>query len=121
MLVQITIEVPESALEAFFETPEGREVRLAAARQWLETGPGAQGAAVELAGVTLGELLQRLDLPAREPLRGLEAAAGYRWPRLEAEHDPPKREASTGKHVPTGVALFYEWFTANQCWGRWSE
>src|SRR5258708_1304492 len=58
-----TIELPESVLTPFAETPEAfaREVRLAAAIEWYREGRVSQGKGAEIAGMNRWEFLQALS------------------------------------------------------------
>jgi predicted HTH domain antitoxin len=58
-----TIELPESVLTPFAQTPEAfaREVRLAAAIQWYREGRVSQGKGAEIAGMNRWEFLQALS------------------------------------------------------------
>jgi hypothetical protein len=58
-----TIELPESLLTSFAETPEAfaREVRLAAAIEWYREGRVSQGKGAEIAGMNRWEFLQALS------------------------------------------------------------
>ena len=83
MPVTVQFDLPEDTLSILRSTPETfvRELRLAAAVKWFETGRLSQGKAAELAGVSreeFHEALARYDIPAfqltpdelREELRG---------------------------------------------------
>jgi predicted HTH domain antitoxin len=58
-----TIELPESLLTPFAETPQAfaREVRLAAAIEWYREGRVSQGKGAEIAGMNRWEFLQALS------------------------------------------------------------
>ena len=54
MPVTVHFEVPDDALASFQSSPDAfvRELRIAAAVKWYETGRVSQGRAAELAGVS---------------------------------------------------------------------
>jgi predicted HTH domain antitoxin len=62
MNVVLQVEVPESAFTTFQKTPEdfGREMRLAAAIKWYESGQISQEKAAELAGLSRKEFILSL-------------------------------------------------------------
>ncbi len=62
IMVQMTIEMPESALAALRKTPEdfARELRLAAAVKWYELRQLSQERAANIAGVSRAEFLDSL-------------------------------------------------------------
>ena len=52
-MAQITLQVPDGLLDGQFRTPEelGREIRLAAALHWFESGRVSEESAAELAAM----------------------------------------------------------------------
>ena len=61
-MVRMTIEMPEGALAALREDPDGfsRELRIAAAVKWYEQGRVSQGRAAEIAGLSRTEFIDAL-------------------------------------------------------------
>lgn len=61
-MVRMTIEVPEGALAALHQDPQGfaREMKLAAAAKWYELRLVSQGRAAEIAGVSRAEFVDAL-------------------------------------------------------------
>ena len=61
-MVRIEIEVPEGALAALHEDPQGfaREMRLAAAIKWFEIGVISQERAAEIAALSRSEFIEAL-------------------------------------------------------------
>ena len=61
-MVQMTIEVPETALAALRKAPEefARELRLAAAAKWYEQRLVSQERAAEIAGISRAEFVDAL-------------------------------------------------------------
>lgn len=61
-MIQMTIEMPESALSALRKNPEdfAKELRLAAAVKWYELRRVSQGRAAEIAGLTRTEFISAL-------------------------------------------------------------
>lgn len=61
-MVQMTIEMPESALAALRKSPEdfARELRLAAAVKWYELRKLSQERAASIAGISRAEFLDAL-------------------------------------------------------------
>ena len=61
-MVQIAFEVSEGTLSALHRDRVGfaRDLRLAAAAKWYETGQVSQGRAAEIAGVSRAEFLDAL-------------------------------------------------------------
>jgi predicted HTH domain antitoxin len=70
-MVRMTIEMPESALAALGEDPQGfsRELRIAAAAKWYEQGRVSQGRAAEIAGLSRSEFVQSLARYAVTPFQ----------------------------------------------------
>jgi predicted HTH domain antitoxin len=62
MSVMLKIEMPEGALSALRESPEGfsQEMRLAAAVKWYELGRISQGKAAEIAGLSRADFIEAL-------------------------------------------------------------
>jgi predicted HTH domain antitoxin len=62
MSVTLKIDLPESALSALRESPEGfgRKMRLAAAAKWYELGQVSQDRAAEIAGLSRAEFIWEL-------------------------------------------------------------
>lgn len=61
-MVQLTIEMPESALSSLRQDPDNftRELRLAAAVKWYELKRISQGRAAEIAGISRSEFITAL-------------------------------------------------------------
>ena len=61
-MIQLTIEMPESALSALRQDPDNftRELRLAAAVKWYELKRISQGRAAEIAGISRSEFITAL-------------------------------------------------------------
>jgi predicted HTH domain antitoxin len=61
-MVRMTIEVPEGALAALHQDPQGfaQEMKVAAAVKWFEMRTISQGRAAEIAGLSRSEFLEAL-------------------------------------------------------------
>ena len=61
-MIQLTIEMPESALSSLRQDPDSftRELRLAAAVKWYEMQRISQGRAAEIAGISHSEFIDAL-------------------------------------------------------------
>lgn len=61
-MVHLSLDFPEAALDALQEEPAtfGRELRLAAAVKWYETGRLSQSHAAEVAGLSRSDFLDAL-------------------------------------------------------------
>ena len=61
-MTRITIDMPDEALSALRQDPDGfsRELRLAAAVKWYELRRVSQGRAAEIAGLSRAEFLDAL-------------------------------------------------------------
>ena len=61
-MIQLTIEMPESALSSLRQDPDNftRELRLAAAVKWYELKRISQGRAAEIAGISRSEFITAL-------------------------------------------------------------
>jgi len=61
-MIQLTIEMPESALSSLRQDPDNfiRELRLAAAVKWYEMQRISQGRAAEIAGISRSEFIDAL-------------------------------------------------------------
>ncbi len=59
MVLQVTIDVPETSFSILRTTPEAfvKELRLAAAVKWYELGRISQSKAAELAGISRAEFV----------------------------------------------------------------
>lgn len=70
-MVQMTIEMPESALAALRKSPEdfASELRLAAAVKWYELGQLSQERAASIAGLSRAEFIEALGRFAVSPFQ----------------------------------------------------
>jgi len=61
--VQVSIELPRDVFSALRQHPQGfvREMRVAAAVKWYETGSLSQSKAAEIAGLGRSEFIQALN------------------------------------------------------------
>ncbi len=61
--VQVSIELPRDAFSALRQDPTGfvREMRVAAAVKWYESGMLSQGKAAEIAGLSRSEFINALN------------------------------------------------------------
>ncbi len=61
--VRVFVELPRDILSALHQDPAGfvREMRLAAAVKWYESGTLSQGKAAEVAGLTRNEFINALN------------------------------------------------------------
>jgi len=62
-MVQVSMELPRDAFAALRQDPAGfvREMRLAAAVKWYESGVLSQGKAAEIAGLSRNEFVNALN------------------------------------------------------------
>ncbi len=62
-MVQVSIQLPREILSALRQDPNGfvREMRVAAAVKWYETGTVSQGKAAEIAGLSRSGFINALN------------------------------------------------------------
>jgi predicted HTH domain antitoxin len=70
-MTTITLDLPESVFSALRSDPTefAREMRLAAAIQWYETGRISQGKAAEIAGLTRAAFIDALSRAQISPFQ----------------------------------------------------
>jgi len=62
-MVDVSFQLPRAVLSALRQDPQGfvREMRVAAAVKWYETGAVSQGKAAEIAGLSRAEFINALN------------------------------------------------------------